>query len=81
VPDDVTLLWAEGNWGNVRRLPTPEERKRPGGAGVYYHFDYHGGPRSYQFEASLIGRTKVPAFYPLRIGAMQAEGLLDKETA
>jgi hypothetical protein len=49
VPDDVTLLWAEDNWGNVRRLPTPEERRRAGGAGVYYHFDYHGGPRSYQW--------------------------------
>lgn len=49
VPDDVTLLWAEDNWGNIRRLPTAEERFRPGGAGVYYHFDYHGGPRSYQW--------------------------------
>ncbi len=49
VPDDVTLLWAEDNWGNVRRLPTKQERSRPGGAGVYYHFDYHGGPRSYQW--------------------------------
>jgi hypothetical protein len=49
VPDDVTLLWAEDNWGNVRRLPSAEERKRSGGAGIYYHFDYHGGPRSYQW--------------------------------
>ena len=49
VPDDVTLLWAEDNWGNVRRLPTAQERRRAGGAGVYYHFDYHGGPRSYQW--------------------------------
>ena len=49
VPDDVTLLWAEDNWGNVRRLPTADERRRAGGAGVYYHFDYHGGPRSYQW--------------------------------
>lgn len=49
VPDDVTLLWAEDNWGNIRRLPTADERGRPGGAGVYYHFDYHGGPRSYQW--------------------------------
>jgi hypothetical protein len=49
VPDDVTLLWAEDNWGNVRRVPTAEERQRPGGAGIYYHFDYHGGPRSYQW--------------------------------
>ena len=44
VPDDVTLLWADDNWGDVRRLPTAEERKRSGGAGIYYHFDYHGGP-------------------------------------
>jgi hypothetical protein len=49
VPDDVTLLWADDNWGNIRRLPTPEERKRSGGAGVYYHFDYVGGPRSYRW--------------------------------
>ena len=49
VPDDVTLLWAEDNWGNVRRLPIPDERHRSGGAGVYYHFDYHGGPRNYQW--------------------------------
>jgi len=49
VPEDVTLLWAEDNWGNLRRLPTAEERQRPGGAGIYYHFDYHGGPRSYQW--------------------------------
>jgi hypothetical protein len=49
VPDDVTLLWAEDNWGNIRRLPTSEERLRKGGAGIYYHFDYHGGPRSYQW--------------------------------
>ncbi len=49
VPDNITLLWADDNWGNVRRLPTPEERKRSGGSGVYYHFDYHGGPRSYEW--------------------------------
>jgi len=49
VPRDVTLLWCDDNWGNLRRLPTAAERGRPGGAGVYYHFDYHGGPRSYQW--------------------------------
>src|SRR5450755_2545276 len=37
VPDDVTLLWCDDNWGNIRRLPTEEERKRSGGAGIYYH--------------------------------------------
>ncbi|MFW6352886.1 MAG: glycosyl hydrolase 115 family protein [Verrucomicrobiota bacterium] len=49
VPDDVILLWCDDNWGNIRRLPTPEEMDRPGGAGVYYHFDYVGGPRSYKW--------------------------------
>ena len=49
VPDDVTLLWSDDNWGNLRRLPTAEERTRPGGAGIYYHFDYVGGPRSYKW--------------------------------
>jgi hypothetical protein len=59
VPDDVTLLWAEDNWGNVRRLPTAEERSRSGGAGVYYHFDYHGGPRSYQW----INSSPIPKIW------------------
>ncbi len=49
VPDDVTLLWADDNWGDIRRLPTAEERNRKGGAGVYYHFDYVGGPRNYKW--------------------------------
>jgi hypothetical protein len=49
VPDDVTLLWCDDNWGNIRRLPTAEERKRAGGAGVYYHFDYVGDPRNYKW--------------------------------
>lgn len=49
VPDDVTLLWADDNWGNLRRLPTIEERARAGGAGLYYHFDYVGDPRNYKW--------------------------------
>lgn len=49
VPDDVTLLWSDDNWGNLRRLPTAEERNRAGGSGIYYHFDYVGGPRNYKW--------------------------------
>jgi hypothetical protein len=49
VPDDMTLLWCDDNWGNIRRPPTPAERGRAGGAGLYYHFDYVGGPRSYKW--------------------------------
>jgi len=58
VPDDVTLLWCDDNWGNIRRLPTPEERARPGGAGIYYHFDYVGGPRNYKW-LNTTSITKV----------------------
>jgi len=58
VPDDVTLLWCDDNWGNIRRLPTAEERKRSGGAGVYYHFDYVGGPRSYKW-LNTVPITKI----------------------
>jgi len=78
-PDDVTLLWAEDNWGNVRRLPTAEERKRAGGAGVYYHFDYHGGPRSYQWlntspipkiwdQMSLAGQYGADRIWIVNVG-------------
>ena len=48
-PDDVTLLWTDDNVGNLRRLPTADERGRSGGAGIYYHFDMHGGPYAYQW--------------------------------
>jgi Glycosyl hydrolase family 115/Gylcosyl hydrolase family 115 C-terminal domain len=58
VPDDVTLLWCDDNWGDIRRLPTAEERKRSGGAGIYYHFDYVGDPRSYKW-LNTIPITKV----------------------
>ncbi len=58
VPDDVTLLWCDDNWGNLRRLPTPEELKRSGGAGIYYHFDYVGDPRSYKW-LNTVPITKV----------------------
>ncbi|KAI9924058.1 hypothetical protein ASPWEDRAFT_26340 [Aspergillus wentii DTO 134E9] len=49
VPDDVTLLWADDNWGNIQRLPVDNESSREAGAGVYYHFDYVGDPRDYKW--------------------------------
>jgi hypothetical protein len=58
VPDDVTLLWCDDNWGNLRRLPTPDERKRRGGAGIYYHVDYVGDPRSYKW-LNTVPVTKI----------------------
>ena len=49
VPDDVTLLLCDDNWGNLRRLPKLHETPRKGGYGIYYHFDYVGGPRNYKW--------------------------------
>ncbi len=49
VPDDVTLLLCDDNWGNIRKLPKLNEKSRKGGYGIYYHFDYVGGPRNYKW--------------------------------
>lgn len=47
VPDDVTLVWVDDNFGYIRRLSAPAERKRSGGSGVYWHLSYYGPPHSY----------------------------------
>ncbi|OJJ47353.1 hypothetical protein ASPZODRAFT_132347 [Penicilliopsis zonata CBS 506.65] len=49
VPDDVTLLFADDNFGTLRRLPVGKEMDRRGGAGIYYHLEYVGHPRSYKW--------------------------------
>ena len=49
VPEDVTLLLCDDNWGNVRILPEPDAPPRSGSYGMYYHFDYVGGPRNYKW--------------------------------
>jgi hypothetical protein len=49
VPDDVTLLLCDDNWGNIRKLPKLSDKPRKGGYGIYYHFDYVGGPRNYKW--------------------------------
>lgn len=46
VPDDVTILLSDDNWGNIRWLPSQKERQRSGGWGMYYHVDYCGAPRN-----------------------------------
>lgn len=57
VPDDVTLVWVDDNFGYIRRLSNPAERKRSGGAGVYWHLSYYGFPHSYTWID-----TTAPAF-------------------
>lgn len=49
IPDDVTLLLCDDNWGDVRRVPNAQERKHKGGWGLYYHVDYVGAPRNTKF--------------------------------
>ncbi|MEO5890006.1 MAG: glycosyl hydrolase 115 family protein [Ferruginibacter sp.] len=49
VPDDVTLLLCDDNWGNIRKLPQLNDKPRKGGYGIYYHFDYVGDPRNYKW--------------------------------
>jgi hypothetical protein len=47
VPDDVTIVWPDDNFGYIRSYPTPQERARSGGFGVYYHLSYLGAPLAY----------------------------------
>lgn len=52
VPDDVTLVWPEDNYGYISQLPTPQEQARSGGSGVYYHISYWGRPHDYLWLGS-----------------------------
>lgn len=47
VPDDVTLMWCDDNYGYIKHFPTAKERTRRGGNGVYYHISYWGRPHDY----------------------------------
>lgn len=49
VLEDVIILLADDNFGNLRKIPEEHERYRSAGWGMYYHFDYHGGPHSYEW--------------------------------
>ena len=47
VPEDITLVWVDDNYGYMKRVSNPVEQKRSGGAGVYYHLSYLGAPHDY----------------------------------
>ena len=53
VPEDVTLLWSDDKHGYCRNLSNPQEQKRKGGAGIYYHISYHGDPASWIWLSPL----------------------------
>ena len=66
VPEDVTLLWSDDKHGYCRNLCNPEEMKRKGGAGIYYHLSYHGDPASWiwlsPFSTSFLSTELTKAY-------------------
>lgn len=72
VPDDVTLLLCDDNWGNIRKLPSLNEKPRKGGYGIYYHYDYVGGPRNYKWlNTNQIERVWEQMHLAYEYGARQ----------
>lgn len=59
VPDDITLVWTDDNYGYIRHFPNEAERKRSGGNGVYYHVSYWGRPHDYLW----LGTTSPGLIY------------------
>ena len=59
LPEDITLVWCDDNHGYIMRLSNPEEQKRSGGAGVYYHVSYWGKPHDYLW----LGSTQPGLIY------------------
>jgi hypothetical protein len=53
VPDDVTLVWPDDNYGYIKRLSNKKEQLRSGGAGVYYHLSYLGRPQTYLWLSTI----------------------------
>jgi hypothetical protein len=82
VPEDVTIVYTDDNFGYIRSFPTSEERARPGGFGVYYHISYLGRPLSYLWlettppalvweEMSKAYRNGARQFWVLNVGDLK----------
>lgn len=63
LPDDVTLVWPDDNFGYIRQFPNAAERARAGGSGVYYHLSYLGAPLSHLWLS-----TVPPSLIALEMG-------------
>ncbi len=70
VPDDVTLMWCDDNYGYIHHFPTETERARKGGNGVYYHVSYWGRPHDYLW----LG-TFSPALMHQQLGLAYDRGI------
>ncbi len=53
IPEDITIVWPDDNFGYVRQFSNERERQRSGGAGVYYHISYWGAPYNYLWLYSI----------------------------
>lgn len=53
LPEDITLAWADDNYGYIRQCSDPQEQKRSGGSGVYYHFSYWGAPEDFLWLSTI----------------------------
>lgn len=66
IPEDITLVWPDDNYGYIRRLSNLEEQKRSGGSGVYYHISYWGRPHDYLWlsttQPGLIWYEMIKAY-------------------
>ncbi|GGK77745.1 glycosyl hydrolase 115 family protein [Rufibacter glacialis] len=73
LPEDITLVWPDDNYGYIHRLSNPQEQQRAGGSGVYYHASYWGRPHDYLWlsstHPSLIKEEMIKAY------AMKADQL------
>jgi hypothetical protein len=83
-PDDVTVVFCDDNWGNMRKLPDASLPARSGGYGMYYHFDYVGGGRNYKWadtvnltntweQLDLAYRKGVDRLWMVNVGDLKNE--------
>jgi hypothetical protein len=83
-PDDVTVVFCDDNWGNMRKLPDASLPARSGGYGMYYHFDYVGGGRNYKWvdtvnltntweQLDLAYRSGVDRLWMVNVGDLKNE--------
>lgn len=66
LPEDITLVWPDDNYGYIQRLNNEKEQARKGGSGVYYHASYWGRPHDYLWlsstHPSLIREEMMKAY-------------------
>lgn len=84
VPDDVTLMWCDDNYGYLTRLPDVKEQKRSGGGGIYYHLSYWGRPHDWLWQCSMqpgLLYSEMRAAYDSNCRRMWIANVHDPKTA